>query len=85
MAAEGEAAPTVVVVLWKDEGTVEVQVLSAGTTADRTRPVERTETCDVQRAAIDVAGPNKIKRCIKEPSIPALVTTTSLTSIVESI
>ena len=60
-AAHTKAAPTVVVARWIDVGTAEVQVPSVGTTADRTRPVVRVVACVVQRAASDVAGPNKVE------------------------
>ena len=57
-ATQAKAVPAAVVDRRTDVGTVEVQVPSAGTTVRRTRPVVPVVACAVQRATINVAGPN---------------------------
>ena len=41
-----------------DIGTIKVQVVSVGTTANRTRPVVAVDAGIVQGTAIDIAGPH---------------------------
>ena len=47
---------------WVDISTIKAQVVSAGTTANRTRPVEAEDAGTVQGTAIDEARPHKVVR-----------------------